>query len=133
MKRLSGLISSEDSEIDITPMLDVVFIMLIFFIVTASFVREHGIPLYKPSEQESNVVTAAPIVVNVTAADEILIQNRLVNGAAVKPTLIRLRAENPQSAVVLRVDQQARTKAMIQALDGIRAANVSLPSVSLSI
>ncbi|MEM7359069.1 MAG: biopolymer transporter ExbD [Pseudomonadota bacterium] len=132
MKRLSGLISNDESYIDITPMLDVVFIMLIFFIVTASFVREQGIGLYSPPVQEPTEVTTAPIIVSVTETDEILIQNRLVNGSAVKPTILRLRAENPQSAVVLKVAHQAKTKAMIRALDGIRAANVQLPSVSLS-
>lgn len=123
----------EQSEVDITPMLDVVFIMLIFFIVTASFVKESGIGINKPestdnSDQQSDI---KPIVVEVNDLSEIRIQNRLVDYRAVKPTVTRLKAESPEAAVIVKVDKSAKTKAIVHAVDGIRDAGVLTPSVSM--
>jgi len=134
MKRLGKSLNEEETDIDITPMLDVVFIMLIFFIVTASFVKEAGIGLYNPptNEEPPNPDAPKPIIVKVTKLGEIKIQNRVVDHRAVKPTIIRLKAESPESAVVIKVDKKAKTKIIVQAVDGIRAAKVDLPSISLS-
>lgn len=131
IKRLSNKISSEETDIDITPMLDVVFIMLIFFIVTASFVKESGIDINKPAADTASQPTASPIVVEVTDLGEIMIQGRFVDHRSIRPTIIRLRAESPDSSVIVRVDTEAKTKQLVQAIDGIRAAKVELPSVSL--
>ncbi|NNC99444.1 MAG: biopolymer transporter ExbD [Gammaproteobacteria bacterium] len=134
MKRLGKALNEEETDIDITPMLDVVFIMLIFFIVTASFVKEAGLGLYSPPTNNDPPPIGAPkpIVVKVTDLDEIKIQDRIVDFRAVKPTITRLKAESPESSVVVRVDPKAKTKVIIQAVDGIRAAKVMLPSISLS-
>ena len=134
MKRLGKAHNEEETDIDITPMLDVVFIMLIFFIVTASFVKESGIGLYSPpvSDEPPNPDAPKPIVVKVTDLDEIRIQDRVVDFRAVKPTITRLKAESPESAVVVKVDKKAKTRVIIQAVDGIRAAKVDLPSVSIA-
>ena len=134
MKRLGKALNEEEADIDITPMLDVVFIMLIFFIVTASFVKESGIGLYSPpaSNDPPPIDAPKPIVVKITDIDEILIQDRVVSASAVKPTITRLKAESPESSVIVKVDKKAKTKYIVQAVDGIRAAKVSLPSLSLS-
>ena len=122
----------EETDIDITPMLDVVFIMLIFFIVTASFVKETGFGLYSPLPNEDfTEPRTAPIVVRVTELDTIKIQDRVVNYKSVRPAIIRLKAENPEASVVVRIDKKAKTKLVVRAVDGIRAANVELPSISL--
>jgi len=130
-KHFNGTDSDNESDIDITPMLDVVFIMLIFFIVTASFVKESGIGLNKPTDQKSDAPATSPIVVEISANNIIHIQNFEVSAAAVKSTIVRLRAESPDSAVVVRLDPNAKTDTMIAAVDGIRAAKVLLPSISL--
>ena len=133
MRKLAKSIRSEDADIDITPMLDVVFIMLIFFIVTASFVREVGFGLFSPSPVEVLVEPSTlPIVVRVTGLSTIKIQDRVVHNDAVRPTIIRLKAENPDAPVLVRVDRTAKTKLVVKAVDGIRAANVKLPSISLA-
>ncbi len=134
MKRLGKALNEEETDIDITPMLDVVFIMLIFFIVTASFVKESGIGLYNPptNEEPPKPDSPKPIIVKITKLGEIKIQNRIVDHRAVKPTIIRLKAESPESAVVVKADKKAKTKVIIQAVDGIRAAKVEFPSISLS-
>ena len=134
MKRLGRASNEEETDIDITPMLDVVFIMLIFFIVTASFVKESGIGLNKPeaSQTPPDPTDVKPIVVEVNDLNEIRIQNRLVDRRAVKPTILRLKAESPESGVIVKVDEKSKTKAIVQAIDGIQEAGVSSPSVSIS-
>lgn len=133
MKRLGKSLNEEETDIDITPMLDVVFIMLIFFIVTASFVKEAGIGLYNPPQNNEPPPLDAPkpIVVKVTDLNEIMVQNRLVDYRAIKPTITRLKAESPESSVIMKVDPKAKTRTVIQAVDGIRQAKVDLPSISL--
>lgn len=134
MKRLGKALNEEETDIDITPMLDVVFIMLIFFIVTASFVKESGIGINNPpaNPDPPDINAPKPIVVVVNALNEIRIQDRIVDSRAVKPTITRLKAESPESAVVMKVDPKAKTRAVVQAMDGIRAAKVLLPSVTMS-
>jgi len=134
MKRLGKSANEEETDIDITPMLDVVFIMLIFFIVTASFVKESGIGLNNPPENNDPppIDAPKPIVVEVTDLNEIKIQKRIVDYRAVKPTITRLKAESPEANVIVKVDPKAKTKAIINAVDGIRAAKVPNPSVTLT-
>jgi len=121
----------DDSEVDITPMLDVVFIMLIFFIVTASFVKESGIGINSPNTTSSDAPATPPIVVKISASNVVSIQNFDVPTSAIESTIIRMRAESPDSAVVVRLDPNAKTATIVAALDGIRGAKVELPSVSL--
>ena len=131
MRKLNSFSGQTDSDVDITPLLDVVFIMLIFFIVTASFVKEQGIGIYNPPNSEPKRIQEQPIVVVITDLDEILIENRRIDVRSVRPTIVRLKAESPNAAVVVYADSKARTKFIVQAVDGIRAANVRLPSISL--
>jgi len=133
MKRLGKAVNEEETDIDITPMLDVVFIMLIFFIVTASFIKESGLGLYNPPQNNEPPPLDAPkpIVVKVSDLSEITVQNRKVDHRAIKPTITRLKAESPESSVSVKVCPKAKTKAIIQAVDGIRAAKVDLPSVTM--
>lgn len=134
MKRLGKALNEEDTDIDITPMLDVVFIMLIFFIVTASFVKESGIGINNPPENPNppEIDAPKPIVVEVTALSEIKIQKLVVSARAIKANITRLKAERPESSVIVKVDPKAKTKAVMQAIDGIRAAKVMLPSVTMT-
>ena len=133
MKRLGNAKKEEETDIDITPMLDVVFIMLIFFIVTASFVKESGIGLNKPaaSNEPPNPDAPPPIVVSINNLSEIRIEDRLVDFRAVKPTIIRMKAESPESSVIVKVDPKAKTKSIVEAIDGIRDAKVLTPSISM--
>ncbi len=122
---------NDESEVDITPMLDVVFIMLIFFIVTASFVKESGIGINRPVASTESQPISPPIVVEISANNIVRIQNFDVPSAAIRSTIVRLKAQMPDSAVVVRVDPNTKTNSMIGAIDAIRAANVEFPSVSL--
>ena len=124
-------LENQYSDIDITPMLDVVFIMLIFFIVTASFVKESGIGLYSPPASKPSEISQPPILVRVTDDDRIVVQGREIDGRALRPTILRLRAENPDINISVVIEPAARTRFVVQAVDGIRSANVSLPAISL--
>ncbi|MDH3893554.1 MAG: biopolymer transporter ExbD [Chromatiales bacterium] len=114
----------EESEINITPMLDVVFIMLIFFIVTASFVKEAGIDVNRPDAQTAQKKEKANILIAISANNEIWIDRRQVDPRAVRANIERLHAENPQGTVVIQADKEAKTETLIQVMDSARQAGV---------
>ncbi|MEY8264011.1 MAG: biopolymer transporter ExbD, partial [Bermanella sp.] len=101
---------AEEGEIDVTPMLDVVFIMLIFFIVTASFVKESGIEINRPDAATSVAKPKAGILVAINENGEVWINKRMVEVGQVRANIERLHAENPQGTVVVQADEEARTK-----------------------
>ncbi|MEZ5066185.1 MAG: biopolymer transporter ExbD [bacterium] len=114
----------EEQEINITPMLDVVFIMLIFFIVTASFVKESGIDVNKPEAATSQPKEKANILVAIDSNGNIWIDRRKVDPRAVRANIERLHAENPQGTVVIQADQDAKTKVLVEVMDAARLAGV---------
>ena len=114
----------EENEINITPMLDVVFIMLIFFIVTASFVKEAGIDVNRPDAQTAVAQEKANILVAITETGEIWIDRRRVDPRAVRAIIERLHAENPQGTVVIQADKKSTTEVLIQVMDSARQAGV---------
>ena len=106
---------AEEGEIDITPMLDVVFIMLIFFIVTASFVKESGIEVNRPDASTSTAKPRANILIAINEGGE---------ESQVRANIERLHAENPQGTVVVQADEEAKTKTLVAVMDAARAAGV---------
>lgn len=114
----------EESTIDMTPMLDVVFIMLIFFIVTASFVKEAGIDVNRPEAATAVKKDRANILIAISDKGEIWINKRRIDVRAVEANVARLHAENPQGTVVIQADKKATTDVLIKVMDGARAAGV---------
>lgn len=115
----------EEDGIDITPMLDVVFIMLIFFIVTASFVKESGIEVNRPDASTSNAKPRASILIAINDLGEIWINKRKVEEGQVRANIERLHAENPQGSVVVQADEEAKTKVLVTVMDAAREAGVN--------
>ena len=115
----------EENEINLTPMLDVVFIMLIFFIVTASFIKEAGLDVNRP---DAPVTESKPedanILVAITANDEIWIDRRLIDPRAVRANIERLHAENPKGSVVIQANKQSTNKMLVTIMDSARQAGV---------
>ena len=106
-------------------MLDVVFIMLIFFIVTASFIREAGIDVNRPDAPQTNVQTESEnILVQITNNDEIWIERRLIDPRAVRANIERLHAENPQGSVVIQAERSSTNKMLVTVMDASRQAGV---------
>jgi biopolymer transport protein ExbD len=116
--------TDDENEINITPMLDVVFIMLIFFIVTASFVKESGIEVYRPSAVTAVVKEQGNILVAITSAGQIWIDRRQVDPRAVRANIERLHAENPQGSVVIQADRESRNDTLVRVMDASRRAGV---------
>ncbi|MBU2280706.1 MAG: biopolymer transporter ExbD, partial [Gammaproteobacteria bacterium] len=114
----------EETAIDLTPMLDVVFIMLIFFIVTASFVKEAGIDVNRPEASTAVKKDRANILVAISENNEIWINKRRVDERAIQANIERLYAENPQGSVVIQADRKATTDSLIKVMDASRAAGV---------
>ncbi|MFT7126610.1 MAG: biopolymer transport protein ExbD [Pseudoalteromonas tetraodonis] len=120
----------EEAAIDLTPMLDVVFIMLIFFIVTASFVKESGIDVNKPDAPTAEKQDRANILIAISAKGEIWIDRRRVDIRAVRANIERLHAENPQGSVVIQADKKSQTEKLIAVMDAARAAGVYNVSIA---
>jgi biopolymer transport protein ExbD len=119
----------EESEIDITPVLDVVFIMLIFFIVTASFVKESGIDVNRPDASTAEVKERGNILIAITEANQVWIDRRQVDVRSVRANIERLRAENPEGSVVIQADKNSKNGLLVKVMDAARQAgaeNVSL-------
>ncbi len=114
----------DDAGINLTPMIDVVFIMLIFFIVTASFIKESGISVERPSAATATVQEHAAIIVAINAAGEIWIDRRRVDIRAVRANVERLHLENPQGAVVIQADKRSNNGVFVEVLDQVRLAGV---------
>ena len=133
MRRILGAQQKEESEIDLTPMLDVVFIMLIFFIVTATFVKEIGLDVNTPDKNQ-NVKDAdkQSIVVQVTSRDRIRIRGRDIDFRAVRANIERLHAENPEAPVVIQPHPESKTEIMIHVMDSARQAGVYNVSIAAS-
>ena len=123
-QHFQNLVEEEEATIDMTPMLDVVFIMLIFFIVTASFVKESGIDVNRPEAATAVKKDRANILVGISDTGEIWINKRRVDVRAVQANIERLKAENPQGSVVIQADKKATTEILIKVMDASRAAGV---------
>jgi biopolymer transport protein ExbD len=115
----------EENEINLTPMLDVVFIMLIFFFVTASFIKESGIDVNRP---DAPVTESKPedanILVMINANDEIWIERRLIDPRAVRANIERMHAENPEGSVVIQANNKSTNKILVEVMDSARLAGV---------
>ncbi len=115
----------EESEVNLTPMLDVVFIMLIFFIVTASFVKEAGIDISRPPAATAERKERGNILVAITENDQIWIDRRQVDPRALRANIERLHAENPQGSVVIQADVSSKNGLLVQVMDAARLAGVT--------
>lgn len=114
----------DDSEINMTPMLDVVFIMLIFFIVTASFVKQAGVEVNRPEAKTATSKEQANIIIAVTPTNEIWIDKRRVDPERVQANIERLHAENPQGSVIIQADKMATTETLVKVMDAARSAGI---------
>ncbi|MBV1916008.1 MAG: biopolymer transporter ExbD [Pseudomonadales bacterium] len=124
MRRKPRLFEEEDSAVDMTPMLDIVFIMLIFFIVTSTFVKESGIDVSRPQAQTAVRQELASILVAIDPEGRVWINRRQVDIRAVRANIQRLHAENPQGSVVIQADKHSQTGVLVEVMDQARRAGV---------
>jgi biopolymer transport protein ExbD len=124
MRRTNKAVVEDEAQIDLTPMLDVTFIMLIFFIVTASFIKESGIEVNRPEASTSQPAENVNILVAISATNEIWMDQRRIDVRSVRANIERLHAENPKGAVVIQADNESNTETVAAVLDAAREAGV---------
>lgn len=120
----------EELEINLTPMLDIVFIMLIFFIVTAVFVKEAGVEVDKPTAAAATKQDLVSILVAITASNEVWINRKQVEIKAVRSVIEKLRSENPKGTVSVQADRKAKAGITLEVMEAARLAGA--PNVSIS-
>ncbi|MCY3819862.1 MAG: biopolymer transporter ExbD [Gammaproteobacteria bacterium] len=117
--------SDDDSDLNLTPMLDVVFIMLIFFIVTATFIKQAGIDVFRPDALMSDQKPTVSVLVAISESGEIWIDKKQVDAAAVAAHIERLHIENPKGGLVIQADRDAKYEVLKAVLDAARAVNLN--------
>jgi len=115
----------EESEINLTPMLDVVFIMLIFFIVTAVFVREPGVEVERPEALTAFAPSGGAIFIAITKDNEIWLDRREIDLAGTRSAIERMHSENPESGLIIQADSGAHNEVLIAVMDAAKAAGVT--------
>ena len=120
----------EDTKIDITPMLDVVFIMLIFFIVTASFIKESGAKVTKPDAENAISKPKATVLLAIDDANQVWLDRRVIDPRAIKANIKRLRAENPNGEVIVQADVDSNAETVLKVVDELKDAGIPVPFVA---
>lgn len=115
----------EENEINLTPMLDVVFIMLIFFIVTATFIKEAGIQVERPNTTTADSQDDAAILIAISANDEIWIDRQEREPKMLRGVIERLHAENPKGSIVIQADEGSTHEKLVQVMEAAKAAGVT--------
>ncbi len=121
---------TEDAEINITPMLDIVFIMLIFFIVTTSFTKETGAVITKPEAEQAISLRNGTILIGIKPNDDIWMSKRLIELREVRSMVEQARAENPKGSVVIVADKDSRIGTVTQVMDQVKMAGVQGIAIS---
>ena len=114
----------DDSDINLTPMLDVVFIMLIFFIVTATFIKQAGIDVYRPDALTAEKKPTVSLLLAIGANGDIWIDKKRVDITAVRAVIERLHAENPKGTLVIQADRAAKSSKLMAVLNAARGAGL---------
>ena len=120
-----GARADEDSDINLTPMLDVVFIMLIFFIVTATFIKQAGIEITRPEALTATQKPTVSVLVAIGPTGDIWIDKKRVDVGAVRAHIERIHAENPKGGLVVQSDRKAKSEKLLAVLEAARAAGIT--------
>ncbi len=124
MARARRTSRTDDSDVNVTPLLDIVFIMLIFFIVTATFIKEPGVQVTRPEAQTAEDQRLVSILVAIDSNNTIWINRKEVPVEGVRIAVERLRRENPRGSAVVQSDGRAHSQYLVEVLEQIRAAGV---------
>ena len=116
---------AEEGEIDITPMLDVVFIMLIFFIVTATFVKEIALDANKPPDVDLVITESESITLIIRANNDIELDGLTIDKRAVAAQIIRRKAENPKASVAVLAHSKSRAETLVSVVNSIKEAGIN--------
>ena len=120
----------EEAEINITPMLDIVFIMLIFFLVTTSFTKATGTVIDRPEAAQARALSNGTILIGIRANNDIWMAKRQVELREVRQMVERARAENPEGSVVVVADKGSRIGTVTRVMNQVRLAGVEGVAIS---
>jgi len=124
-KKSNAFSEEEENEINLTPMLDVVFIMLIFFIVTATFIKEAGIEVNRPDALLADAQQDAAILIAISSNDEIWVDRKETDPRALRGVIEKLHLENPKGSIVIQADEESTNEKLVAVLEAAKAAGVS--------
>lgn len=116
--------------INLTPMIDMVFILLIFFMVTTSFVKETGVTINRPTAKTAERKEQGNILVAITKNGEIWIDRKRIDMQAIRANIERLQANNPEGAVIIQADNHSQSGLLIKVIDQIRLAGIANISIA---
>jgi biopolymer transport protein ExbD len=116
---------SSAANVNLTPLIDVVFILLIFFLVTASFTKESGIDVNRPTAQTAVRQEQGNLIIAINKSGEIWIDNQLVDLRTIRAHIERLHAQNPEGTVIILADKESQTGTAVDVLDQVRLAGVT--------
>jgi len=122
--------SGEETSVDLTPLLDIVFIMLIFFIVTASFVRPSGIEVNEPSAKTSEKVDGKNIIISITSQNQIWLDGKNIDLRSIKLNLERLARQTPDANLIISADKNSSAESLVSVMDASRQAGLKNISVA---
>jgi biopolymer transport protein ExbD len=124
--------AEDETEVDMTPMLDIVFIMLIFFIVTTSFIKENGIEIVRPTNNQSDSPPSptSPIVIRISDLGDVSIGGRLVDVASVQSNVQAEVSKKPKAALIIQVGEKAATGILVSVVDQAKSAGVAQVTVA---
>lgn len=130
--QLDGGEESTDA-INLTPLIDMVFILLIFFLVTTSFVRESGVAVQRPQAATATPQSSATVIVTITASEQLWLNNAAVDIRLLRAQVERLAPAGPNSAAVILADRQTSTGLLVKTMDQLRLAGYVNISVAASV
>lgn len=122
----------DEIQIDMTPMLDIVFIMLIFFIVTTSFVREAGLEVHRPEASQAQAQPSSSIMLAIGAQGEIYLDRKGIDVERVKVTLAHMLAEQPQASLVIQADERVPHGRVVRVMDEAKAAGITNIAIAVT-
>jgi len=119
----------DEAAVDMTPMLDIVFIMLIFFIVTTSFTKEDGLDMTRPSNNQTQETEQrnAPVAVEINDINEVRFEGRVIDPRQVSANIETKMAENANTIVIVQAHPQANTQVVMAVVDGVRDGGFKTP------
>ncbi len=130
MRNKHAAVDEEENEINLTPMLDVVFIMLIFFIVTATFIKEPGIDVDRPDALTAEQQFDAAILIAISGNDEIWIDRQQVDVRSVREVIKRLHLENPRGGIVIQADENSTHEQLVIVMEAAKQVGVNNVSIA---
>lgn len=132
-KKRNVIRDEEENEINLTPMLDVVFIMLIFFIVTATFIKEAGIDVNRPEALLADSQQDAAILIAISENDEIWVDRKETEPRALRGVIEKLHLENPKGSIVIQADEKSTNEKLVSVLEAAKAAGVSNVAIATDV